>query len=366
MEAYGEWLLANPRGGSLYVWDPAVGGRAITLYGAPAAMLSFFITAERYIVALGTAGDSMQMAWPDQLDPNAWVAKTTNTANQSRKIIGGNFIVAGGQVRNQTSLIWTDTNVFLHQWRTDDLVFTTTGLASKCGLIGPNAFTMMGESVYWVGDGHFWEWDGGLSEIPSDEINEWFFSRLDRSQTDKIIVGSIAPFNELIILYQETGEAEVGHYLLYDIKDKIWSTGTVQRTAWSDRGLFDSPMATDSAGAIWDHELGVDGAGAAIPAWITAAPIDIDAGEQALDIMGFLPNFARQTGTLSLYVLTRQRAADTPTSSGPFSLNTAGDTVDIREAGRMAGYKIQSDAVGGDFRLGVCRVDVLAGGARRP
>jgi hypothetical protein len=366
LQAYGQWLLANPRGGALYMWDPSIGGRAIALYGAPTTMLSFFVTAERYIIALGTAGDSMQIAWPDQLDPNDWTAATTNTANESRKIIGGNFIMSGTQVRYQTSLLWTDTDTFLHQWRQDDYVFTTALLATKCGIVGPNAFTALGEVVYWVGDGHFWKWDGALGEIPSKDIAEWFFSRLDRSQDAKIIMGTIAPFNELIVLYQEIGESEIGHYLTYNIKDEIWSPGALERTAWLDRGLFPSPMSTDAAGVIWDHESGVDGAGEAIPAWVTAAPLDVSAGENGLDIVGFFPDVARQTGALSLYVLTRRRAEDTPESSGPFTVDTAGDTIDLRTEGKMAGYQLISNEVGGDFRLGICRVEAKTGGGRRP
>lgn len=363
LHAYGQWLLANPRGGGLYKWDPDVGGRAIGLYNAPSQLLSFFVTAERYIVALGTAGDSMQIAWPDQLDPTAWTSTTTNTANQSRKIIGGNFILSGTQVRNQTSLVWTDTATFLHQWRPDDYVFTTARLADKCGLLGPNAFTTMGEAVCWVGDGQFWKWDGALVEIPSDDIGEWFFSRVDREQAAKIVMGTIAAFGEFIVLYQKIGDTEIGDYLLFN--GKGWVPGTLTRTAWIDKGLFTNPMATDVSGAIWDHETGLDGAGAAINAYVTAAPMDIEDGERNLDIMGFFPDLARQTGVLSLYVLTRQRAVDTPTSEGPYELDVAGDPIDLRLAGKMAGFEIASNVVGGDFRIGVCRVDVQPGGSRR-
>lgn len=362
---YGEWLLANPRGGGLYVWDPNVGGRAIGLYNAPTQMLAFFVTTERYIVALGKDGDALNIGWPDQLDPTAWTSTLTNTANSSRKIAGGNFIISGGEVRNQTSLIWTDTAAFLHQWRPDDYVFSTNKLGDNCGLFGPNAFAVEGETAYWVSDGQFRFWNGGMDVLPSDDIREYFFSRVDRGQAAKVVMGSLASFNELIVLYQATGETEISDYLLYNIRDKTWATGTLSRTAWVDKSLFDNPMAADASGNVWNHESGLDGNGAAIEAYVVAAPMDVDDGEENLDIMGFLPDLERQTGSLSLYVLTRQRSVDAPTSDGPYTLDTAGTAVDLRSSGKMAGFKLDSNAVGGDFRLGICRVDVQTAGTRR-
>lgn len=366
LHAYGEWLLASPRGGGLYVWDPTVGGRAIGLYRAPTELLGFFVTAERYIVALGKDGDSLKLGWPDQTDPTAWTATTSNTANESRRIAGGNYIVAGSEVRNQTSLIWTDTAAFLHQWRADNYVFTTAKLADFCGLIGPNAFTVLGEAAWWIGSNkQFWKWDGALSIVQSDDIADWFFANVDLEQSAKIVMGSIAEFNELIILYQEIGSDEINRYLLYNILDGTWSVGELARTAWVDKTLFTYPIAVDADGGVWNHEAGVDGDGAAIEATLTAAPLDADEGEENLDIMGFLPDFERLTGSLSLYVLTRNRAMETPSEDGPYTISSVGDAIDLRSSGKMVGFRLASNVVGGNFRIGLCRVDAQTAGSRR-
>jgi hypothetical protein len=337
-----------------------------------------FVTSERYIVALGKDGDALNIGWADQLDPTAWTQTLSNTANASRRIQGGNFIMSGGEVRNQTSLIFTDTSLFLHQWRADDYVFTTVKLAQNCGIFGPNAFTALGEIAYWVGDGQFWLWNGAVDQLPADDVRAWFFDNVNRDQRAKVVMGTIAAQNELIVLYPEKGQSEINRYLLYNVKDRTWSVGAVSRTAWEDRGLFPYPLATDAAGNVFNQEIGVDGAGAAIDAYIVAAPGDIMefggpvlgggsayAGEKAIDIMGFLPDVQNQAGSLALSVLTRERAMDVPTSVGPFVLDTAGDTVDLRTSGQMAGFRIESSEVGGDFRIGVCRVEVQPAGARR-
>lgn len=365
MWAYGELLLSNPRGGAIYEWDPGVGGRAIGIYNGPTLCLSFFVTEERYIVALGKDGDYLKMGWPDQNDRTIWTASATVTANPSRKVQGGNFFQAGTPVRNQVSLIWTDTATFLHQWRLDSYVFTTTKIADKTGLFGPKAFAVLGEAVYWISDGGFWRWDGSIVPLPADDISEWFFQNVDRSQRHKIYGATIAAHNEVVFFYQGLGETENNRYLIYNAVEQDWSTGEIIRTAWHDRGLFEYPISMDSSGNVWSHEYGYDDNGAAIDAYVVAAPVDIEDGEENLDVMGFFPDIKDQVGDIELTVLLRDNAEDTATEDGPYTLATDNEPVDLRSSGKMAGFKIESDAVGGYFRLGVQRVDVQPSGNRR-
>jgi hypothetical protein len=281
--------------------------------------------------------------------------------------------MSGGEVRNQTSLIWTDTSVFLHQWRADDFIFSTVKIADGCGLFGPNAFAVMGETAYWVGDGQFWYWDGAINVLPAEDIREWFFANLDRTQRGKIVMGTNVAQNELIIFYQATGQTENNAYLLYNIKDRLWTVGTRNRTAWADRGIYAYPLGVDPSGDVFNHEVGVDGAGSAINSYITAAPTDIMAGadgstpvdSRSLDILGFYPDIEGQVGNITLTVLTRETAMDTPATGGPFTVDGSGDTIDTRLSGQMAGFTIDSNVIGGNFRLGVCRVEVQPAGARR-
>jgi hypothetical protein len=383
LENYGDWLLANPSGGGLYVWKPAIGGRAVRLYGSPLTMNSFFITAERYIISLGINGNGMEIAWPDQNNPEDWIASEFNTANQSRKINGGNYIICGVQVRNQTSLIWTDTAVFLHQWRPDDFVFTTTVLADQAGILGPQAFAHMDETVYWVSDGRFLQWNGAMSELPSADVGEWFYNRLNDLQRGKIYCNTIAAYSEIIILYQaDPGIGkDIDSFLLYSTSDRVWSTNffdhiCTNRTAVLDRGLFRAAIATSYDGKVYDHGIGHDAfnqlpaeaVGTAIPSWVTAAPMDLQAGVQNLDIFSFLPDFTRLTGDMSITVLTRTRAMNSIIEDGPFLIRSAtpvGLGIDIRVCGNMAGYTLLSNVVGGDYRVGMCRVEVQGAGNRR-
>ncbi len=366
--AYGEWLLANPRGDTLYVWNPNAGGRAIGFYNAPAQMLSFFVTEERYIIALGADDDPLKMRWPDQTDPNNWNNDSiNNTVNISRRVQGGNYFQAGTPVRNQVSLIWTDAALFLHQWRPDGLIFTTTKIAEQVGLFGPNAYTVLGETCYWISDHLFRKWDGSVGTLPADDVLDWFFQNVDRDQRDKVYLSTIGTYNELILLYPELGHTDCNRYILIKLDDPsgvVYSTGSIARTAWLDRGLIAFPLAVDTGGNIWVHEVGVDGAGGAIDSYITAAPVDVEEGEANLDIFAFHPDIDK-TGEMSITLLFRDNAQQTPTEDGPYTLDTAGDRIDVRASGAMAGFKLESNVVGGDWRLGMCRVDAQPSGSRR-
>ena len=62
LAAYGNQLLSNPIGGTIYVYDPVLGGRSYALLNAPSVCNAMFVTPERFVVALGVNA-AMQIAW---------------------------------------------------------------------------------------------------------------------------------------------------------------------------------------------------------------------------------------------------------------------------------------------------------------
>jgi hypothetical protein len=325
------------------------------------------IDKERYIMALGTDGIKLKMRWPDQLVPTDWQTTEANTANEDRRVQGGSRLVTGRVIRNGVNLLWSDTQAFTHQWRSDDLIFTTLGLGNGTGIWGPHAGCVLGETGYWVGDGAFWSWDGGLKQLPSDDIREWFFSNVDRRQRTKLFMGPFAAQNELIVLYQELNQTEINRYLLYNVLTQVWTPGWCNITTWVDRDLFDSPVSFLPNGLVLYEEFGNPDEydGTPIDSYIEAGQSDLQDGNINSDIVGFWPDIYYQAGPLILRVQIRpENSQDAIFSAGPFTLNTKGEHADLRESGQAVGYRIESFAPGGTWRLGVCRADVQPGGAR--
>lgn len=368
LQKYGQQLFANPYGGTIYWWDPTISGRAAPLYGAPATMLGMFITPERFVIALGINGIPMELAWPDQNDPTDWISTPENTANEGRTLQEGAYLFNGLSIRNGVSLIFSNTAAYNFDYSGDNNVYLSTLAGTKCGLVGPLACCELAEIAYWMGTADFWRWDGSVQALPSDDIRDYVFRDINLSQAQKFVAGSNVAKREIWFSYCSANSTEIDRYVIYHIDQGCWSIGTVFNiTSWLDRGLLTYPVSTDPDGFIYNQESGVDLAGSAMESYIEFSPIDIAKGDLRQDIFSFIPDFKRQTGNVSLDVLTQNYPQDTATDDGPYAIADDGSTpiIDLRSSGKLVGYKLTSDVVGGDWRLGLPRVEIQPAGARR-
>lgn len=361
---YGQKLVANPAGGGIYEWDPDTGGRALPIYNAPDEAKSMLVTEERIIVALSADGDEFVVKWNDQDDRTIWTAAATNTAN-SRRLQAQSGVVAGLLLGAQVFLVWSAADTFVFQWSGDDYIYASRRASGSAGLIGPHAAAELNGIAYWMSDGDFHVYDGAARRLPSDDIRDYVFGRLNRNQARKCVAAANKKFNEIWFFYPSTTD-EIDSYAAYHIDSGVWATGAMVRTAWVDSGVFDYPLATDGSGYIYDHESGVDSDGAALDSWITAAPQDIGDGDATMDVLGLIPDFENLSGALTLTLLTRVDPDDSDTEEATGSYSSGdGRLDDFRGHGSMAGLKIRSNVVGGNWRLGAIRVDLQASGYRR-
>lgn len=366
LAAYGQQLLANPYGGTIYYWDPTMGGRALPLYNAPTTCLGILVTQERFLIALGPNGSVMQIAWPDQNDDTAWTVTATNTANAGRNLQGGSILVGGVTLRAGVSVLWSNNTAFQHLYTGDDFIFDTRGITNGAGLIGPLAAVAFDNNAYWMSDADFWRSDGAYAEpLESDDVRDFVFKNINTVQAAKCVAGVSRAKREIWFFYPSAASAEIDSYVIYSVDQKCWSQGSLQRTSWIDRDLVGNPMAVDLAGNIYNHETGVDNNGAAMDSILTSAPTDIEDGDENMDILGIIPDFQRQTGNVALSLLTSNYPGDAQTAEGPYTSAVGAGRLDTRAAGKLAAFKLESNALGGDWRLGTPRLDVQPQGARR-
>jgi hypothetical protein len=367
---YGYLLMGAPVDGTIYVYDPTQGGRAYPLLNAPTNIHAMFVTPERFVIALGTSNSSMQLAWPDQSDPTNWTSLPTNTANSGRNLVGGGSFVGGIGVRDGVSLIFSDTSVFQMTYTGDNEVYSTPLAGDNCGLVGPNAGCAMAEVAYWMGDSEFWTWNGVVSALPSDDIRDYVFRNLNYSQRQKCHAGTVRKKKEVWFFYPSGENTECDSYVIYHVDQNCWSVGTIPlggtRTSFVDASLLEYPFGCDASGVLYQHETGTDAAGNAIDSWVTTAPVDLSNGNMNLDFLGFIPDFERQSGDASLTVMTRYYPSDPQSLNGPFTISATDGTprIDLRDDGKMAAFEIESNVLGGDFRVGLNRIDIQPSGAR--
>lgn len=371
---YGYLLLGAPIGGTIYVWDPSQGGRAYPLLNAPANCQAMFVTNERFVVALQTAtaasGGNLVIAWADQNDFTDWTSSPTNTAETGRTLIGGNYFTTGLPVRDGVALIFTDRCCFQMTYSGDSFVYDMPLAGDNCGCVGPHAAAAQGEVAYWMGDKEFWTWTGSVSPLPTDDIRSYVFGALNTLNISKVAAGTLRQNKEIWFLFAAGSGTENNTRATYHIDQGCWSVdpiGTFGRASWCDADLFSYASSLDTAGNLYQQEVGVDGAGSAIESYVTVSPIDIQGGMLNCDFFGLIPDFERITNNATLTALTAYYPMDGFTANPPITITPPDNNprIDLRADGKMIGFTLTSNTLGGDFRLGLVRVDFQPSGARR-
>lgn len=371
LDTSGEDLIATHRNGSIYLYDYSAGGVAALLSNAPTDNKGAFVAAERHVVAYGAGSDPLRVKWSDIDDITIWAAAAANQAGDFN-LIGGSEIISGRVLRAGYNVIWTDTSIFRMLYLGRDPFFTFRKEASGVGLIGPHAHMEIDGIAYWLSDGTFHLYDGFVREMPNfDDIRHFMFKRsgdgIDRRQRDKVFAFRSTQYREIWWLYQSVGSAsgDVDRYIMHNIDEATWYSGSMARTAWDEATIYDDPIAVDPDGYIYDQETGEDDDGAALSKTIRSSTFDLGNGERHMEIMGFLPDFDDQVGDITITFYTKDHSNETERTEGPYTITTASDVVDTRAAGRQTAFQLGSNVAGGRFRLGAPRMELEPSGQRR-
>lgn len=365
---YGNDLLASPSGGSIYLWEEATDDRAELLTNAPAYCRAMFVTGERFIFALGAGADGtmpMTVKWPDQDDPTDWTPSAANTAN-SRTLQSGSRLVNGCPLSDGINLVWSDTSLYLFQYTGSDFIYDSRLVGTGCGLIAPLGFAKVSGQAFWMSGDNFYMYGSGVQGIPNaSDVSGYVYDDMAPSQRTKIFAIYDQKNNQIRWHYCSVGSDEPDKYVDVTLDGTwSWSIGTLDRTGGTAYRAGDSSMLlVSSGGTIYSHGVGVDADGAAMESYITTGLLNLGGN---VDVMGIIPDCKRQTGNLDFEIYTKER----PNSASNLDEQTVtlGPTDEIGDArveGRHFGMTIRSNAIGGDFRLGIVKLEVGGSGRRR-
>lgn len=365
---YGNDLLSSPSGGSLYLWQEATDPVAQVVSGAPTSMRAMFVTGERFVFALGTT-TPMTVQWPDQDDITNWTPAASNNAN-TRTLQVGSKLVNGTPLVDGVNLVWTDTGLYVFQYTGSDFVYDSRLAGDNCGLVAPKAWTRIAGVAYWMTAQRFKMFNGSVQDIQnSEDVQAWVFADMDPGQVAKTWCVYDKFNNQIRWGYCSHGSltGEPDKYVDVDLDDFSWTTGTLDRTTGCLFRPSDASMVmVDHNGAIYAHNETVNADGAALESYITFGLYALSRGEQVADVMGIIPDCARQTGTLSFEVFTKDRPNSAANLDEATTTLDAGEAIaDIRVTGRHFSMTVRSNEVDGDFRLGVVNLEVQPAGERR-
>ena len=389
---YGQNLIMQLVDGGIYEWDPTTGlsTRATALAGAPTkSKFALISTPDRHLVCFGTEStlgdpttqDPMYVRFSTQEDIGDFVATATNTAGGQR-LTDGNEIISALRSRGQI-LIWTDTALHGQQFLGPPYTFGFQQLGANCGIIAPHAAADVNGVAYWMSKDAFFVFDGTVKKIPCT-VQDYVFEDLNIVQATSVNVGINTQFNEVTWFYPSLSSDFVNRFVTYNYLENVWSIGSMARTAWTDIGTFEKPLATKydplATGAtistiygltpgrsnLFNQEDGVNANGDPLPAYIYSGYFDIGDGDQVLFMKRFIPDFKRQEGDLTVRLLLRlyPQASATPSSLDPYIITPTTEKVDTRARGRQIQLRIESDDLDSWWRFGTMRVDIQPDGLR--
>ena len=391
---FGEDLLINVRDGGIYYWDATagLGARAVdittlsTLPSIPTVAKQVLVSdRDRHVIAFGCdteanpgVQDPLTIRFSSQESITDWSTTATNTAGELQ-LGSGSEIVRAIETRQQV-LVMTDTTLYAMQYLGPPFTFGVTAISENITIAGPNAVIAVDDNVFWMGLSEFYVYSGAVQRLPCT-VRDYVFSDLNEGQLEKINVGLNTEHSEIWWFYPSASSEEVDKYVIYNYLEQVWYYGTFARTAWIDRGIFDFPIAANSDGFLYEHELGFDDGttspASAIDAYIQSSPIDIGDGEQFMFIRKMIPDVDFKNSTAAIpetnITIDVKNAPDGTYSSSQTDafVKTQAAAVDnrteqlyFRLRGRQMRFKIGSDETEVTWRLGSPRVDIRPDGRR--
>jgi hypothetical protein len=349
---------------------------------------------EQFIIALGANSyrqddpdspfNPMLVRWSDQANPYQWVPQVTNQSGEFTLSNGSSIMC--GQTTRQETLIWTDSCLYSMQYVGYPYVWSFQVLMDNISIMSPNVPVTVNNVSYWMGKDKFYMYTGVVQTLPCS-LRQFIFDNINRDQAFQVFGGSNEAYNEVWWFYCSANSTVIDKYVIYNYLDKVWSYGTMGRTAWLQYGINPYPVAADYNSRLLYHEVGSDDVATASPqpinAYIQSSDFGIEAGEHLGFVWRMLPdvNFTGSTvnnPSVTMTLFGKANSGSYPvtsdvdtvtsgqnyTSVAEYTIQTYDGQIYTRLRGRQLSFKIESTALGVAWQLGVPRIDVKPAGRR--
>ena len=389
LDNFGEDLIATVLNGGAFRWDTSSGvaTRAAAITNAPtASRLSLVSTPDRHLLFFGTektigttnTQDDLLLRFSDQEDINTYQPTAENTAG-SLRIADGSRIVAAERSRGQI-LVWTDTSLHSLQFIGPPFTFGLRQLGQNCGIVGIHAGVDINGVSYWMSQDSFFLFDGSVKKLPCT-VEQFVFNNLNVTGAENAFAGHNGEFNEIMWFYPRTGSDTINAIVAYNYLEGTWWTGTLDRTTWLDREVYDNPVATDylptttannevisgltdGATQLFLHETGNNGDGEAITAFVKSGVVQIAEGNDFSFVSKLIPDIEDQEGTLNAKLEFKNYPNNSTSVTKTVSFQDNTDFVSLRGRGREFTVNVVSNTTGTAWRLGTQRFDIQPDGRR--
>ena len=403
-DLWGEYLIGcSDSDGRIWFWNPSATDpleteAALVNTFAPTANTSILVSKERHLIAFGAGGNPKKIQWSTSEDfstatnstNNAWYPQVTNSA--------GSFeIDTTGKIKSAikvADIILVNTDVDCHEMKYigPPYIYSRRKIAGSCGIISRQAAAAVTGLAAWMSyDGTFFIYDGSVRPLPCD-VSKHISDDMNRVQSDVFYASANSLNNEIWWFYVSSSGSDIDRYVIWNYAENWWSIGELERTAFTDIGVFTNPLGISTDGFIYEHEkrrVGSEerGAGVQDPSTLTllsqndrtlsfglgssssnemtfaeTGAFEVGIGDRFANIKTMMTDTISGDNALSFKVYSALNSDSAETVSSSYSLGTTGYT-HLRETGRHLRLKIISP-FDQDFEIGPFRVQVSAGGKR--
>jgi len=357
LDTWGEYLIAcSNHDGKIYEWQlgfttPTL---AAVITNAPTSNKAIMVTAERFLFALGAGGNPRKVQWCDQENNTLWTPAGDNQAGDYELTTPGSLL-AGKRVKG-VNLVFTDVDVHTANYVGAPFVYGFEKAGSGCGLISAQSVAAIDTAAIWMSSSGFWIYDGYIKPLPCD-VSDYIFTNINYGQKSKVYAVHNSEFGEIWWFYPSGGSNENDSYVTFNYRENHWSIGLLARTAGVDAGVFTYPLMVNPSGLVYEHEVGYNYDGSTL--FAESGPVQLGNGDNIMNVRQVVPD-EQTLGEAVVSFKTRLYPTGTQSSFGPY---TAANPTSVRFSGRQVNMVV-TGAVLADWRVGVMRLEAVAGGKR--
>ena len=345
--------------GFIYEWvSTNTGVAAAKVTNAPTAN-AILVTEEDFLLALGAASNYRLVQWSDQAANTVWTPAATNQAGSYALPTSGS-IQCGKKVIG-SHLIFTDVDVWRGVYLGPPLVYGYQRVGADCGAVSRGCVVNAGGLTYWMGNRHFWAYNGYIEPMLS-EVSDYVFSSFNAQQQSKVVCFHNSQYSEVWWFYPSGSSTEIDRYVIYNYQEHHWNIGMLARTCMADKGIFQYPLMADASGNVWEHEYPFSGgtySGSTV--YATGGPIEIGNGDRLALVDQYVPD-EKTAGDVTVTFTTRAMPNASSQSFGPY---TAANPTNLRICDRQLQVTYTAaSSTPADWRVGGPRLGGKLAGLR--
>jgi hypothetical protein len=327
-----------------------------------------------------------------------------------QKIVQGKPL-RGGAGNSPSGLFWSADSLIRASFVGGATVFQFDTLSAESSILGANTVIEYDGIFYWCGVDRFLSFNGVVREVPNTLNVNYFFDGLNNAYRQKVFAFKVPRFGEIWWCYPRGDATECSHAVIFNVRENTWYDCELPnggRSAATSPSVYRFPLATgvlpEASGTefriteagdfriteendsritqesvtdgfkLWVQEIGVDSIDGIdvqpVLSYLETADISLPVQQQvnkAIQVLMIEPDFV-QSGDMTLEVHGRANARSPEVESTPLTfpdvegiLTPQQQVLYLKEQRRELRFRFTSNAIGGDYQMGLILAHIQPG-----